>query len=52
MTSPKKLQTTLRLPKSMDSKLAKKAEQMGVSKNALVMMILTKALEDEQEDTA
>lgn len=48
MKSPeqeKRLQTTLRLPKEIDTKVTSMAKKMGISKNAYILMIITKALE-------
>ncbi|OAT83721.1 hypothetical protein A6M21_07745 [Desulfotomaculum copahuensis] len=44
MNSPKKRITTYRLTLELDHIIAKEAERLGVSKNALVQMTLTKAL--------
>ncbi|MBE3588140.1 MAG: hypothetical protein IMW93_06230 [Thermoanaerobacteraceae bacterium] len=44
MNSPKKRVTTYRLTLELDHIIAKEAEKLGVSKNALVQMTLIKAL--------
>jgi predicted HicB family RNase H-like nuclease len=44
MASPKKFTTTYRLTPELDSKITEQAKQLGISKNALVQMTLTKAI--------
>lgn len=41
MNSSKRNQTTLRIPKELDEKLTNKAKELGVSKNAYILMLIT-----------
>ncbi len=39
--APNKKQTTLRIPKELDETLTNKAKELGISKNAYILMIIT-----------
>lgn len=41
---------TLRLKPSLFEKLEREAQQMGVSKNAFILMVLSKELSTKEED--
>lgn len=39
--APNKKQTTLRIPKELDEKLTSNAKELGISKNAYILMLIT-----------
>lgn len=45
MNSSMRNQTTLRIPKELDENLTNTAKQLGISKNAYILMILTNVIE-------
>lgn len=47
-----KIRTTLRLPKEIDNKLNEASKKMGISKNAYIIMLISKMLEGYKQETA
>ncbi|MBX5436749.1 MAG: toxin-antitoxin system HicB family antitoxin [Alicyclobacillaceae bacterium] len=48
MNSPKRVQLTLRVTKTLDEQLTAQAQKLGVSKNAYISMLLSRVPEVEQ----
>lgn len=48
MTNDDKISFTLRINKSVDQKIAEASSEMGVSKNAFILMILSEQLKKER----
>lgn len=46
MTNDKKINFTLRIKKLVDQKLTKASSEIGISKNAFILMILSEKLEE------
>ena len=46
--SDKKVQLSLRIPKELDEKLKRYAEDLGISENAYITMLLSKILKEEK----
>jgi len=42
----KKIRLTVRIPKELNSSLTEKAEEIGISKNSLILQILWKKVEE------
>jgi predicted DNA-binding protein len=52
VNSPNRHQITLRVSKELDRKLTKLSRDLGVSKNAYILMVLSKELGLMNEQTA
>ncbi len=44
-----RIRTTLRLPKEIDDKLNEASKKMGISKNAYIIMLISKMLETHEQ---